>query len=177
MLINYVPLKILEFFLKNPTKEIYLKELSRVLKISSGSASVILKFFLKQNYLKLKEEGNLHKYKLNNDNLIIRQMKVLNNLFLLEKYISLLKKEDVYSIILYGSYANGSNIEESDIDILIISNLDFLKEIQIIEQKIGKEVNINVLSMEKWKNIKRNDKVFYDNIMRNHILLYGELLI
>jgi len=174
---KYVPIKILEFFLRNPTREIYLKELSRTLKISSGSASNILKYFLKQNYLKLKIEGNLHKYKLNNDSLIVKQMKVINNLFLLEKYINLLKKEDVYSIILYGSYANGTNIEESDIDILIISNLDFLKETQIIEQKLEKEVNIDVLSIEKWKNIKRKDRVFYDNIMRNHIILYGEFLI
>ncbi|HLD10637.1 MAG TPA: nucleotidyltransferase domain-containing protein [Candidatus Nanoarchaeia archaeon] len=177
MFTKYVPIKILEFFLRNPTREIYLKELSRTLKISSGSASNILKYFLKQNYLKLKIEGNLHKYKLNNDSLIVKQMKVINNLFLLEKYINLLKKEDVYSIILYGSYANGTNIEESDIDILIISNLDFLKETQIIEQKLEKEVNIDVLSIEKWKNIKRKDRVFYDNIMRNHIILYGEFLI
>ncbi len=46
----------------------------------------------------------------------------------IDEIVSRLKKIDPYLIILFGSYAYGSPDEDSDIDILLVTNDDFMPQ-------------------------------------------------
>ena len=89
--------------------------------------------------------------------------------------------DDLYKIILYGSYARGDNTVESDIDILVLLDCskEKLKEYREFflgeSSKIGLEndVMVSVLLREKMDYV---EKViwysFYQNIEREGLVLY-----
>jgi DNA-binding MarR family transcriptional regulator len=53
MLSKYADVRVLRFFLENPTKEVYVRELSTLLNISPYTSSNALKTFYKENILNL----------------------------------------------------------------------------------------------------------------------------
>ena len=55
---KYVGYKILEFFLKNPTKKTYLKELAKILEISPRSVKIYCDIFEKDNLIYREVKGN-----------------------------------------------------------------------------------------------------------------------
>lgn len=88
-------------------------------------------------------------------------------------------KDEVISIILYGSVARGTENSESDIDIaLIIKNRlsiekreeldDFLGEMDLKYDKLFSAVDINENKFETWKEIIP----FYQNVSREGIVLW-----
>ncbi|MCI5910123.1 MAG: nucleotidyltransferase domain-containing protein [Oscillospiraceae bacterium] len=88
-------------------------------------------------------------------------------------------KDEVISIILYGSVARGTESSESDIDIaLIIKNRlsiekreeldDFLGEMDLKYDKLFSAVDINENKFETWKEIIP----FYQNVSREGIVLW-----
>ncbi len=83
------------------------------------------------------------------------------------------------SLAVYGSYSSGNFDEKSNIDLLLISSKSkahFLNLIQNIEKYLSKEVNFEVFNLSKWQKIKKEHEPFYQEIMRNHILLTGSEL-
>ena len=72
---KYAEWKILHFFLNNPNKKIHVKELSRTLEISSGTASKALNSAHKDKILNKKIIANVHLYSLNNQNETVRKLK------------------------------------------------------------------------------------------------------
>lgn len=88
-------------------------------------------------------------------------------------------KDEVISIILYGSVARGTENSESDIDIaIIIKNRlsiekreeldDFLGEMDLKYDKLFSVVDINESKFETWKEIIP----FYQNVSKEGIVLW-----
>ncbi len=75
---------------------------------------------------------------------------------------SLSQKSNASSIILFGSYAKGTAIKESDIDILLLSkkNKKTEKTAKEIYAKYGREVNIITITPEKAKKQKEAAKLY-----------------
>ncbi len=165
---------VIEYFLKT-SKEIHVKELARQLKISPQTANHYLKFYTKEKILKERKEGNLLLYSLA-DNCLTRQLKIFYILDILFEFSrSFVKENNITSFILYGSHASGTYDENSDIDLLIISQQKKLNlnKVKALEKKMGKEVKIQVFSLGEWRNLKRKKDRFAQSVLLNHILLYG----
>lgn len=93
-----------------------------------------------------------------------------------------LLKEDIYKIVLYGSYARGDFGNESDIDIMIVLNCEkekvlcYRKQISKIASRIGLENDIEISLLLRDRNtFEEGTKAipFYKNIYREGIALYG----
>jgi predicted nucleotidyltransferase len=65
---------------------------------------------------------------------------------ILEKLVVSLKASDPYKIVLFGSYANGSPDENSDIDIMVILDNDHISK--TYEERLKKKVHIRSLLCE-----------------------------
>ena len=175
--------KVLAFFLSNPSTSIYVKQLSRNLKISPSGTNKALKLLEKSKILFKEERGKAHYYFLNNELPFIKYLKISYFLAKIQgwKIEEKFKKqdEDLISLAVYGSYASGDFDERSDIDFLLISSKSkehFLCLILNVENLFNREVNLEVFNFSKWQKIKKENKLFYDDIIKNHVLLAGSEL-
>ena len=104
---------------------------------------------------------------------------ILNNL------VDSLKPADPYKIVLFGSYANGTPNEHSDIDLMVI--LDNYDVSKTYKERLDKKVYINkmvldinrkmpldilVYSREEFNIVKDYNDYFFDEIEKTGKVLY-----
>ena len=77
------------------------------------------------------------------------------------------------SIVLYGSFADGTYSGKSDIDILIIAPKRAKIDLDRIERKLNREINLQIISLGQWLAMKEKNKGFYETVVRNHVILSG----
>ena len=180
---KYAAWRIVEFFLRNPSASVYVKELAASLGMSSFTTSRILAQLKKERILECDVRARAKFYSLA-DTPAVRALKRFRILADLEQTrlveVLLSVDEDIASIALYGSYATGEFDERSDLDIICLSDakeIDFANAIRELEHTLKIEINVKVLSVERWKGIAKKDPVFYDNVVRNMVLLHGTSLV
>lgn len=92
-----------------------------------------------------------------------------------------LVQDDIYKVVLYGSYARGDFDQESDIDILIVLNCDirkmkeYRKHVSRIASRIGLENDVEVsLLLRDKQTVDVGEKIlpFYQNVMKDGVTLY-----
>ncbi len=93
---------------------------------------------------------------------------------------TLINKVDIISIILFGSYAKGTETKQSDIDLLIIvekrgQNDLIPREIYALEAKYGQEINQIVVNKKMFQDMLKNRAELNvgKEALANHIILYG----
>lgn len=175
---KYAELRVMRFLFLSG-QGFHLKEIARRTKTSPATVSKLLAGLLKDGLIKKQIVGNAHIFKADTENPIARGLKVLINLLLLQQQ-NIVEKilgvdENAHTIVLYGSFANGTNDNKSDLDLLIITNskTKFDSVARQLENKIGVPVNIGVFSMLDWKKCRQKNKPFYDSIKTNHFVLHG----
>ncbi|MEK6825326.1 MAG: nucleotidyltransferase domain-containing protein [Nanoarchaeota archaeon] len=168
----------LQFFLKHPSQEVYLREYGRILKISPNSAQRFLNSFVAQGYLLEQRKGHLRFFKANTESIVFRQAKVLFSLQELQKsgIIGLLKNHGVTHVVLFGSVAQGTDDEQSDIDVVVItpSKQEVRKYFLEVQKHISRELSVQMFSWSEWKQQEKNNKAFYRDVLMNGISLIGE---
>ena len=172
---KFVGFKILEYFILNPTKTTYLKELAKKLDISPRSVKIYCDMFVKEGLIDREIKGNLHLFSTNNENFRIRQIKRAFFINILAELGIEKISEECNSIAIYGSHASGNYDEKSDIDLLIIGNEKQTNRDLVLKimNKIGKEIQLNVISMTNWEKMKKESNAFTKSILRNHVLIKG----
>lgn len=123
--------KIIRIFYKNKASRLHLREIARQTKLHGPSTTRFLDALEKDGILKSQKDGNLKKYSLikNKQAYIIFEMfdierfEHLTNLrkSAVARYLEKLPEKPVFAI-LFGSTAKGTSREDSDIDLLIITN-------------------------------------------------------
>ena len=170
--------KCVEFFLNNPYKEFYIRELAKRLKISPFAAKKYADILVKEKLISDEKRANLRYLKANTSNLFYKHLKISYNIRQLLKsgLIDFLKENvaNITSIILFGSLAKGENTNESDIDILIIGKQKHLT-FEEFENKLAKEITLHFFSWSEWNHKAKEDNPFYYEIINYGIPLYGEL--
>lgn len=181
---KYVQWKILSYFLANPCTSVHVKELARRLNVSPGSVGSAVKLLHSEGVLVKEEKGLAHLYKLNTDHCVVLPLKKAYGIALItgmtpeRKFLEI--DPDIISLALFGSYADGSFDEKSDVDFLVVTpnRRDRLIGVaEKLENELGKEVSMSVFGLSQWRSLAERKDAFYSSIMRHHILLYGgELL-
>ena len=170
--------KVLYWFFAHPTKEVSLNNLTKLVKLSKTTANKIASRLAREGFLKINAAGNVWRISCNQQHQFNSTRKITHNLELV--YESCLIKEilsvipNARSIILFGSYRKGDDIETSDLDIAV----------ETLENEEIKIINIGVIPQLGYrKNVKVNllkfsrnkiDLNLFSNIC-NGIILYGFL--
>ena len=154
--------KVLIVFYENPSREFHLRELSRILKLSMPTI-ISTTDKLTREKLIIKAKGKvLTKVMANRENINFSRLKRLYNLEQIynSKIIDYLSKayNQPKTIILFGSFSRGDDVEKSDIDIAVITNkklnLDLSKYENILKMAINlHEVNLDKISEEFKANL------------------------
>ncbi len=172
---KFVGFRVLEFFFRNPLREIHLKELSRETGISAGSTKSYCDLFEDAGLLLSDRKGNLRVLRLANEDFAVRELK--------KAYFAVLLKEagiekacvNCSSLVVYGSFASGEFDEKSDLDLLAIGekkDVDF-SLLRKIERKYDKKIQLTVMPFYKWKKLKKAGNDFAGNVLRKHLLVKG----
>lgn len=150
--------KIIKLFYENKNKPIHLRGISRKINLKESSTSLHLKSLSK--LLKIEKEANLKKYSLKPSVIPLifplYDSEKLENLPLLRKnaikeYIKALPKKPIL-IIVFGSTAKGTYNQDSDIDILQISNMRIKKAKEHAESITG--MNLQIFQISDIKSYK-----------------------
>ncbi|MEK6952913.1 MAG: nucleotidyltransferase domain-containing protein [Nanoarchaeota archaeon] len=184
MELNKTMQKVLGVLLADPLYEFKEIELINKAKIGKGSASHAINNLINDKVLIEKRVG---KAKILSLNLRNSYFTLLKNLFDLEKLLLMgrnrysavlflkdLIKEDIRLLIVFGSTIAGTSTEESDIDILIVTNNQYRisKEREKTEEIFGQKFNLHVYT-EKEINSKVKEDTFIKNALLKGVLIYG----
>jgi len=165
--------KILSKLFEDPQKKYYLRELARELKLNPSRVSKLLLELEKEKLINRIVKKHILEISTNFENKeFIEEKRVFNlQVFYHSKILDFLIREyNPKSISIYGSFSQGRDLRNSDIDIAIFSNVDRDNEIilESFEKKLKRKIHLLVIE----KN-KMTDEI-YTNII-NGIVVYGYL--
>jgi predicted nucleotidyltransferase len=140
--------KVLNFFLENPTTETHPRALSKEIKISHTWINKSIEKLKKAGLITIKKDNEVN-IKANRDSRFFKILKRSSNLIKLEESGIITYLDEKFNhpetIILFGSFAKGEDIENSDIDIAVFSkktseNLNLSHYEQILKRKISIQI-------------------------------------
>ena len=161
--------RVLEIFFKEPTKIHFIREISKIISLAQTSVRNHIKEIEKEGLIIKKESNPFDGFVANRENekfLSYKQIYNLYSLFDIEKEI---RESGPKAIILFGSYQKGEDIEESDIDILIISKVKKEINLEKYEKKLLRKVHLTLI-----KDINELDDNLKNNI-KNGWIIYGKI--
>ncbi|MFW6286232.1 MAG: nucleotidyltransferase domain-containing protein [Nanoarchaeota archaeon] len=167
-------LNILKPFFENPTKQFNVREIVGILKISPTTASKNLKYFNTNKILKYQKDKIYDFYQADIDSIKYRDLKIYYSILKIRESGLVNEINKFYikpTIILFGSVASEYDIENSDLDIVIISEKtkEFPKKKEF-ENKIGKELQMFIV-----KDLKNLKNSYLINNVLSGIVLQGEI--
>lgn len=167
--------KILCLMFNNPTQEFYEKRIAESTKVSVGACNKYMKKLSEIEFLLKEKRGKMNFYKLNRENPLVKQLKIL---FTLDSSLmrEIAEKIDGKAeVFLYGSFARGEDVEESDLDILLISGKEertkIITTLRNIGRKYGKNVRVAGFTRKEWVEMKKKDPAFYERVEKDKIKL------
>lgn len=173
--------ELLLFFFAHPEKEYYLRELERKLKKPVAYVSRELVNLEKMGLFVSEKKGKEKYFRLNfNYPLYDEIKKIISKTIGAEGSLkNLLKKfKKVRFSFIFGSYATKEEDALSDIDLMIIGDLNedaLLSETAKLEGKLSREINYHIYSMADWKKKIKEKNSFIDNVLNKpKIFLIGD---
>ncbi len=176
--VNDTDLRILSLFTKGYDRDYYIREVEKLLGVSSRTALVTLAKLEKEGILESKTRGKIKAYS-------IRKSSLSRDFFLLaEQYkkIQFLEKNRLIKevidkadefmrgmVIVFGSYAKGTEKEDSDLDLFIVGKYEESK-IKEVGKKYGIDINIRSYPPKLFEKEINND-ILLKEVSDSHLLI------
>jgi predicted nucleotidyltransferase len=164
-------MKLLTFLVRKDS-ELYEREISRASGLSIGAVNQGLGELLSGEFVSRRKKGRMFLYTVNHTNPLVKQFKIFLTVF---ELTPLLKntREDCDKIILYGSCAYGTDVETSDIDLVILTReKNTVKtEIRTFSKHYSRKLSVTLLNHSEWLQTKKRDRAFYNEV-NNGIILW-----
>ncbi len=170
-------LQVLSLFTNDFSREYYIREVKKLLKISPRTAQLILEDLEDKGIIESKTKGKIKTYKIKFSEFTKKYLVFVENyktIAFLEN--NLMIKEIVEKItpnikgigIIFGSYAKGIEKKESDLDIFVAGSYN-KEEIKRVSKNLGIEISVKCYPMKTFeKNI--NKDILLKEILKNHII-------
>ena len=164
---------ILDVFFENPTKEFHARELSRKTGLSIFSVLEAIKKLSKEGLISVQKKGNMKIVRATSSVAFIRKKRTRNigNVYDsgIVEYLNG-AYDNPEAIVLFGSYSRGDDVENSDIDIAIVTkeNRDHKNNLDKFENILSRKISVHEI------DLKKISKEFHNNIV-NGIVLEGAI--
>jgi predicted nucleotidyltransferase len=166
-------LRLLQIFLYKPRHEMHQADVIKATGLSRMTVMKLLKAFREAGILRCYKKGDLSLYFIDEANPVAKQVKILLNVSAIYERFKDLQSEDV-EIYLFGSAARGDDHENSDIDLLVITDKQkeaVLDRIEEFAREYGREINPVVYTFMQFSLLPKTDKAFYNSIEKDMIRL------
>lgn len=155
--------QILAFLANHPGQTYFGKEVKEATKLSSGATNQALRELAENGYIQKERKGRMSFYSVDLSNPLISQFKVLSNIVAIYSLIQELRDRCI-KIVLFGSSAQGTNTEESDIDLVILSNTPREVSELISNSNLAEKIQLIVKKPVDWAALKKKDPIFYEEV-------------
>ena len=173
-LYHQTPLRILSFLSNYPGQVFAANEVAKETGCSKGTTNQTLRLLLQLDMVFREKKGNLYLYKINGDNFVLKQFKIFENLLNLQDLIKKIRKY-CFEIVLFGSRADGSNSEDSDIDLYLCT--EHKAEVEKIINKYehtDTRYQVIILDPLETASSKKEDDVFHKQVKKGVVLWKGK---
>lgn len=169
--------KLLEEFLLKPNTEFHIRELARIVHNIPIHVQEELKNLQLAGLLESRKQGNMVLYKLRKESPIAED---LMRIFLKTESVGkeiltkLPDKEKIRYALIYGSFAKGTESSSSDIDLLMIGEIDedsILKSMQKIEKRIGHTINYILWTEKEFAQKIREGITLIREILKTPVIM------
>lgn len=171
-------LDIISLFRGDYTQSLNIREISRKLKLNPQTITNHTKKLISENVLKYEIKGKNKELSLNKENLntkLLLEMSEQNTALsfctnnpnikiILQELI-----EQAETLIIFGSYANLTQTEESDLDIAILNGKK--NEIEKVLKRYSIEINPHFVTFKEFEQILNKNNILAKEIRKNHIIL------
>ncbi|MFP3950512.1 MAG: nucleotidyltransferase domain-containing protein [Candidatus Micrarchaeia archaeon] len=176
-----VPMRITRYVLSDPTKEYSARGLAEELKVSPASASKTMKELRGKGILNSHQVGRSVLYRANLESALCRHWKTVFSLEEISgsRFFSECRRklQNILSIMLYGSRAQGKDRPQSDYDFLVVTATRQKARPDPANFGLPAEANCLVFSFSEWKKHAQKNPAFYKDVMFYGIVLEGERMV
>jgi predicted nucleotidyltransferase len=163
-------MQVLEIFFKQPTSIHFIREIGREINLAPTSVKNTVDKLHESMLIKTKKSKPFDGYVANRENDLFLFYKRAYNLSTLYELIQCIEELiHPQAIVLFGSYSRGEDIESSDIDLLVLSKIKKDINLEKIEKKLERKINLMIID-----NLNKLDSGIINKI-HNGIVLHGEL--
>jgi len=166
--------RVLALLLLHPDERYYVREIARLTNTTAGTLHRELSKLAKSKVLLREQSGNQVYYQANRNFPIYTELtsilKKTSGLVdvLFDFLTSLAEKIEVAFV--FGSVAKGTENLGSDIDVLIIGEVDFTEAVAALyaaQASLGREINPKIYSREQWKSSLQKQDLFIQEVLNN----------
>jgi predicted nucleotidyltransferase len=161
--------RVLAFLASHPGRSYYGKEIREATGLSSGATNQALRELAGEGYIQLERKGRMSFYSVDLSNPLIAQYKILLNVTSIYPLIRDLTDYAI-RIVMFGSRAQGKDLEESDIDLFVLTNAP--EEVTALVNRSGFAEKIQLVAKKptEWASLKKRDPVFFEEVERGIVL-------
>ncbi len=174
--------RLLSVFFTHPKEKFYIRQLERLSGEHVRAVQRELSKFEKMGLVKSEFSGRRKNYFLDKKCPIYEELKsIILKTEAIGKNIKVLIQgvSEIKYAFIYGSVAKNEEDIKSDVDLMLIGNIDEIelqKKIQKIETKISRSINYSLMSVKEFKKKLNNDDSFVKRILKQkRIDLIGAL--
>lgn len=164
--------KVLGLLYGQPEKSFYTKEIIRLTGMGVATIKRELDRMLDSGILSLTKIGNQHHYQANPDcPIYFELLAIVKKTFGVTGVI----KQALYPLanyinwaFVFGSVASGKETSASDIDVMIIGDVEFsdaVKALYYVQEPLAREINPKIYSKEEWMHMLNNKDAFIKEVL------------
>ena len=166
--------RVLGLLLLHPEERYHVREIARLTSTTAGTLHRELSKLAKANVLLRELSGNQVYYQANRNLPIYPELtsilKKTSGLVdvLFDSLAPLAEKIEVACV--FGSVAKGTENLGSDVDVLVIGDIDFTEIVTTLysaQTSLGREINPKIYSREQWKASLQKQELFIQEILNN----------
>lgn len=175
-----VRVRLLTLFLTHPAEAFYIRQLARLTGETYNNVRQELQNLAQLGLILSERRANATFYQANADHFLFPELKriILKTEAVGDRLREALSPlRDIRAAFIYGSTAKGTELASSDIDLMVIGdvNLDALDStIDRIEEEIGRTVNYTLFGVEEWRErVAQGHSFLTDVLTYEKVFLIG----
>lgn len=164
-IIDAISTRLLAVVAEDPRRELYQREIARLAEVSIGATCQKMKRLSDDEMVKSRKTGKMIFYRYNLANPVAKQFKILLNLGTVFEITRKLRDHS-QRVILFGSYAEGTNDMASPIDIFVLTR-EGSKVREMARgygDNQGKKVSLTIVNNSEFQQLKANYRPLYKRI-------------
>lgn len=166
--------RVLALLLLHPDERYHVREIARLTNTTAGTLHRELSKLAKSKVLLREQSGNQVYYQANRNFPIYTELasilkKTSGLVDVLFDFLTPLA-EKIEVAFVFGSVAKGTENLGSDIDVLIIGEVDFTEAVEALyaaQASLGREINPKIYSKEQWKASLQKQDLFIQEVLNN----------